>query len=61
MVKEGIRELTCVDHLLRRHLTGYKVLKTGRVSRGIAKSNVGRGDFATELRDEARGKVDNKA
>ncbi len=44
----------------RRHLTGYKVPKQVEFREELPKSNVGK-ILRRELRDEARGKVDNKA
>lgn len=44
----------------RRQLTGYKVPKLVEFRDELPKSNVGK-ILRRELRDEARGKVDNKA
>ncbi|MCV2963753.1 long-chain-fatty-acid--CoA ligase, partial [Escherichia coli] len=44
----------------RRHLTGYEVPKQVEFREELPKSNVGK-ILRRELRDEARGKVDNKA
>lgn len=44
----------------RRQLTGYKVPKLVEFREELPKSNVGK-ILRRELRDEARGKVDNKA
>ncbi|MSD89983.1 long-chain-fatty-acid--CoA ligase, partial [Escherichia coli] len=44
----------------RRQLTGYKVPKPLEFRDELPKSNVGK-ILRRELRDEARGKVDNKA
>ena len=46
--------------LCRRQLTGYKVPKLVEFRDELPKSNVGK-ILRRELRDEARGKVDNKA
>lgn len=60
VVKRSIAYRRVTGDLCRRQLTGYKVPKLVEFRDELPKSNVGK-ILRRELRDEARGKVDNKA